>query len=265
MKIETGPKPWFWNMLCNRLLIAAALLLASLVGCSITPQLENSPYFNPPAESSRIIEILDYQGYSGGVELAGWVSVYINGGIPALEKLDEFAQYYVFVAEQYSSNLDTLRQWADNFSVEHDFPQLVFLRVYRRLTSNISSNPDELYGSFFETMVKRTASRRWPAAQKNGEIWALVRRVPSGPPSGASDEESATQPDGASAAQPGSEPANWYDDSKLYSYLILCVIDKAEIENSLKMLMNDIVIDKTFTRAQSSAINSIKSNFFNDF
>ncbi|MDR0409742.1 MAG: hypothetical protein LBH18_05030, partial [Spirochaetaceae bacterium] len=140
---------------CFSLIATFCLALAPLVSCALTPRREEMPY-TAPARSSRVVEVLDYQGREDGLELEDWLSVYIVGGVLALEKLAEFAPYYVFVVEQYSSNLDTLTQWADNFSVEHDFPQLVFLRVYDRLTGNISAIPDDLYGSFFETMIKRT-------------------------------------------------------------------------------------------------------------
>ncbi|MDR0409196.1 MAG: hypothetical protein LBH18_02200, partial [Spirochaetaceae bacterium] len=136
---------------------------------------------------------------------------------------------------------------------EHDFPQLVFLRVYDRLTGNISAIPDDLYGSFFETMIKRTVTLRWARVQKYNGLWAIVRRVPS--------NRQLDQPD-----IPQEEvSADLYDDSSLYAYFVICLIDKTEIEEKLKTLMNDIAIDKTFSRSQISAVNSIKSNFFNGF
>ncbi|MDR2658719.1 MAG: hypothetical protein LBC27_01850 [Spirochaetaceae bacterium] len=216
--------------------------------CTINQRRGNSAYHDPSVQASRIIEILDYQGYNEGAELADWATVYINGGLTALERLDVFASYYVFVAEQYSSNIDTLKQWADNFSIEHDFTQLVLLRVYRRLTSYISSNPAELYGNFFEAMIKKTASYHWPAAQKYDEMWALVSRTPSIYSSGQPDNDN-----------------DQYNDSRLYAYLIINVIEKSKIESGLKEIMDGILIDKSYTRAQISAINAIKSSFFNGF
>jgi hypothetical protein len=240
----------------NLLRIAALSLLAVALFSCASQNRKTLAYSNPYARSSQIIEILDYQGRADGVEMPEWLSLYTSGGIPALEKQREFTRYYLFIAEQSSPNLDTLRQWANNFRVERDFPRLVFLRAYRRLTRNLSITPDELYGSFFEMMMKHTAAQGWPQAQKYAETWALVNRRPvnQGEPASA---ETLPAIDG--------EPPETSADSTVYIYFILSMIEKTEIENNMKALMNDVAIDKTFNRDQVQAINSIKSNFFNGF
>jgi hypothetical protein len=202
---------------------------------------ETLPYSAPSTQARRITEILDYQGRSEGAELPEWVTLYINGGGAALERLYEFDPYYVFVAEQSSSNLDTLLQWADNFSVEQDIPLLVFLRAYRRLTLGLSVNPDEIYGSFFETVMKRAAALKWPFARKYAETWILARRV----------QPSAETEEAAGAT--------------LYMYLIVNIIEKTEVQSALKLVMDGFVIDKTYARDQIQAINAINSNLFDGF
>jgi hypothetical protein len=242
--------------------VFACLCLAPLAAsCAGAVKRETLPYSNPLPETNRIVDVLDYEGRVSGEKLAEWVMLYINGGIPALEKTAEFAPYYVFAAEQSSSNLDTLLQWAKNFNVKQDFPQLVFLRAYKRLTGSLSVNPDELYGSFFETVMKRTASLRWPQAQKYAGTWLLVRRIPV-----SNAGTTAGEPEAGQAFPPNpDETAYSLDMSRLYMYLILCVVEKTEIENVLKNLMNEVVIDKSFLRDQAQAVNAVKSNFFNGF
>jgi hypothetical protein len=251
-------------------LLSALILLGA---CSFTQKQKALPYLAPSAQVSRIIEILDYQGRSSGEDVAEWVSLYINGGISALEGLDEFAPYFVFVAEQSSPDLDTLLQWGRNFSLERDIPQLVLLRAYRRLTGNLSINPDDMYGSFFETFIKRLAALRWPAARKHYEGWVLVRRVPLLPPMDASDSDisdsdvsdSDTPDAGPSEQSLPQEAGEASFDSRLYMYLILNLIERTGFERSLKLIMNDITLDKSLSRDQVQAINSIKSNLFNGF
>ena len=240
------------------------LFFMPFTSCSLSQQRENLPYSVPSAQVSRIIEILDYEGRASGAELPEWVSLYINGGGAALEKLDEFAPYFVFVAEQSLPNLDTLIQWGDNFSLERDVPQLILLRAYRRLTGNLFINPDDLYGGFFEAFIKRLASRRWPTAQKHYQTWVLVRRIPAlapsdTPDSGVSDEDAAEQ----ALPEDSGEGASF--DTRSYMYLILNVIEKTELENAIKFEMNDIKPDAPLSRDQTQAVNSIKSNFFNGF
>lgn len=239
------------------------LFFAPFTSCVLQQRRENLPYLVPSAQVSRIVEILDYEGRASGAELPEWVSLYINGGGAALERLDEFAPYFVFVAEQSLPNLDTLLQWGNNFSLERDVPQLVLLRAYRRLTGNLSVNPDDLYGVFFEAFIKGLSSRRWPLAQKYYQTWILVRRIPGltsqdSPDADMSDEEVPEQD------SPEVEGEASFD-SRLYMYLILNVIEKTEIENTIKFVMNDIDLDKSLSRDQAQAVNSIKSNFFNGF
>jgi hypothetical protein len=255
------------------LLVLPVFALTLIGSCSFTRKQKALPYLAPSVQVSRIIEILDYQGRSSGEEVAEWVSLYINGGVSALERLDEFAPYFVFVAEQSSPDLNTLLQWGRNFSLERDIPQLVLLRAYRRLTGNLSINPDDMYGSFFETFIKRLASLRWPAARKPYERWVLVRRIPLLPPTEISDSEASESdisdsdtPDAAPSEQSlHQEPGEASFDSRLYMYLILNLIERTEIESSLKLIMNDITLDKSLSRDQVQAINSIKSNLFNGF
>jgi hypothetical protein len=225
------------------------LFLIPLFSCVSAEKRESLPYSAPSTQARRIIEILDYQDRADGAELAEWAPPYINGGAAALEKLNEFNRYYVFVAEQSSTNRDTLLQWADNFSVEQDFPQLVFLRAYRRLTGSLSINPDELYGSFFETLMKRIAALKWPFARRYAETWILAHRLPSDIP----------------AASPDSGEPEQVSDSPLCIYMILNVIEKTEVQSALNLVMDDILTDKTFTRDQIQAINALKSNFFDGF
>ncbi|MDR0383196.1 MAG: hypothetical protein LBH50_04340 [Spirochaetaceae bacterium] len=225
------------------------LLLAQLAAsCLAVSRREALPYAKPPVEKNRIAEILDYQ--NSGAGLAGWAAAYMDGGITALEKMDEFASCYAFVAEQSSPNLDTLLLWGENFNVEIDFPQLVFLRAYRRLTDNLSINPDETYGSFFETFMKRMAALRWPEARQYASTWLLARYLPS-------------SPDVSELSEPQPPDADETADSNRYIYLILNIIEKADLENGIAPLLDDF--DGTLPRDQAQAVNSVRARFFDGF
>jgi hypothetical protein len=209
------------------------------------------------------VEILDYKDRASGAKLPEWVSLYINHGVSALEKLEGFAPYFVFVAEQSSPNLDTLLQWSGNFSHERNMTHLVLLRAYRRLTENISVNPDDMYGVFFETFIKRLASRYWPSSQKYDGVWVLVQRLPVAAPQDASASEASYQDDIEQDLPEDTEEET--SGSRLYLYLILNLIEKPELQNAVQFVMNDITLDEALERDQVQAVNSIKANFFNGF
>jgi hypothetical protein len=240
----------------TELTVAFACLF--LAACLSRPQHEPLPYTKPPEEVRLNVEILDYQNSADGEALAEWAELYVNGGIPALEKTDEFAPYYVFVAEQSSPDLDTLLLWRNNFNVEQDFPQFVFLRAYRRLTEDLSINPDETYGAFFETLMKRVISLHWPQARQYADTWLLVHYSMAEPAAPELSEPSEPLP-------VFDEPAETLDNSRLYMYLILIVIEKAEVENVLEALMDETAAGLTPRRDQAQAVNAVKSGFFYAF
>jgi hypothetical protein len=224
--------------------------------CALSrPRYEPLPYTKPPEEVRLNIEILDYQNSADGEALAEWASLYMKGGIPALEKTDEFAPYYVFAAEQSSPDLGTLLLWRDNFNVGQDFPQLVFLRAYRRLTDGLSINPDETYGAFFETLMKRIISLRWPQARQYADTWLLARYFLTEP---ATPEQPEPPPF-------FDEPPEIPDNSRIYIYLILIVIEKAEVEKVLEALIDETAAGLTPRRDQAQAVNAVKSNLFTGF
>ncbi|MDR0387815.1 MAG: hypothetical protein LBH57_07225, partial [Treponema sp.] len=71
----------------------------------------------------------DYQGSGLDEEIPIWVSRYLDRGIEGLEAMNEFAESYVFVAENSGTNIDALSQWALKFSPGQDIAQLVSRRV----------------------------------------------------------------------------------------------------------------------------------------
>jgi hypothetical protein len=231
-------------------------MLLPIASCVSNLRREPLPYNKPPEEVKRNFEILDYQNRTDGENLAEWVTAYMNGGIQALERMNEFAPYYVFVVEQSSPDLNTLILWRDNFRAEQDFPQLVFLRVYRRLTENLSINPDETYGAFFETLMKRIPAIRWPQAQRYADTWVLAHYSLPEP---AAPEPSEPLP------QDFDEQPETPDDSRLYTYLIMVVIEKAEVETVLNALIDETSIDIPLQRDQAQAVSALKSNFFRTF
>jgi hypothetical protein len=248
-------------MVCAKYKIVWLLLVLLSASCALTrSRPEPLPYTKPPEEAKLDFEILDHHNMANGAVLAEWASLYMNGGIPALEKTDEFAPYYVFVAEQTSRALNPLLLWRDNFNVEQDFPQLVFSRAYRRLTNDMSINPDETYGAFFETLMKRITSLRWPQARQYADTWLLVRYSLAGPavPQPAAPEPSVPLPF-------LDEPAEISDDSEVYIYLILTVIEKADVENVLQALVDETSAALPLQRDKVQAINAIKSNLFPSF
>jgi hypothetical protein len=169
-----------------------------------------------------------------GVRLPDWAAAYIEGGDAAVERLPDYARNYVFVAEQASPNADALRRWGEEFSVEANFARLVFMRTRKRLTEGEAANPDETYGAFYEALMKRAAANRWPSAQRGGVSLVPVRYL-----------------DGT-----GREG---------YVCLVLTAIWRAEFEAGMTALLDEAAASGKFSRDEASAINALKTRFFEGF
>jgi hypothetical protein len=218
-----------WRLVPVMLRLAAILILSSCAGK--TKDIVSHTIDIPDIQKTRVV-LLDYENRDSGAVLPAWVNDYLYNDIAAIESRPEFGGQYVFIAEQSSSSLNVLGQWARNFIPGQDFSQLVFLRVYDRLVKSSDDNPDHVYGPFFESLVKKTVLSFWPDAAQKDRIWILVRE----------------------------------NGQDVYKLLLLCVIDADKLQKELMSIMNGIELDKkTFTRSQIQAVNRIKSGFFASF
>jgi hypothetical protein len=176
-----------------------------------------------------------------GVRLPAWAEAYLAGGDAAVERLGgqidglpAAVGVRVFVAEQAAPSADALRRWGEEFSVEGNFARLVFLRTRKRLTEGEAANPDETYGAFYEALLKRVAASRWPAAQRLGDCLLPVRY------------QDGTGREG-------------------YVCLVLTAIGRAEFEAGMTALLDEASASGPFSRDEASAINALKSRFFEGF
>jgi hypothetical protein len=163
-----------------------------------------------------------------------WVTRYIAQGYAGVEALPEFKDNFCFIAEQSQTNLNVLLQWARNFNIEQDFPLLVFLRVYDRLTTGLEESPDYVYGTFFESALKVSSSTFWQEALQKKSYWVFVRNLET--------------------------------NQETYKMLILCVINKDVFKKKFMQILNDIDTNKKEnTRRQTSAVNRLKYYFWDTF
>ncbi|GHV83294.1 hypothetical protein AGMMS50212_06410 [Spirochaetia bacterium] len=196
----------------------------------------------PWSASKKIIvreEILDYQGKKEGRPLPDWLTTYLDGDSTLIENINEYSGSYVFIAEQSSPNYSVLKQWEENFRIEQDFTQLVFYRSYNRMTVDLQEMPDNIYGAFFELFMKSISDSAWQDAERETSFWIRVRSF---------------------------NPNEGGNSQDIYKLMILCLINKYSMQKQMDAILDGIEINrKLYTRAQLSAVNRIKSNFFRSF
>jgi hypothetical protein len=217
-------------------LIAAVLLLSACVTGSaqriILPQKQEAE-----AERIEAYTIVDWQTKTAGQDIPEWVRRFLNGGSREVETMSRYQDRYVFVAAGRGSNLEPLQYWAEKFSGQRDFPRLVAVRMEERLAAAAALHPDDEYGEFFETMVKRASDASYEGVRREDSCW-LQRRFHA-------EEEGA-----------GEEP---------YDFFVLVSIDKEYLAARIRDLLDDPGGIRTPTRYQAAAVDRIREIFFDGF
>jgi len=173
--------------------------------------------------------------------LPDWLSAFLAGGIEEAEKLEAYEGRYLFIASNQGMNFAALSRWADNFSVEYDFPMLVAARIEKRMNVSNSIYPDEEFGVFYETFVKSAYTGEYNRTIKEDIYWIKVRE------SGASNN------------------VEGEDAPEVFIFYVLITVDAKEMQDIVNNLFSQALISSAPTGARALAINRLRQNFFEGF
>jgi hypothetical protein len=231
-------------------IIAAALVFSA---CSsqkkVVFQPEAGPVMLPKQEeTAERWQLLESRNGIAGAFVPDWVNRFLEEGIPAVEASGLYQDKYVFIGENRGTNFNALRQWAEGFTVSQDLPGLVTRRVEHRLLAAASLYPDDEYGEYFETLIKKVSNTEYGEAHKEDIFWVRRRMV-----------------SGSEAPVSGETPPGLPPVYERYEFLVLISIDKPVLQNRIRELMAGIKTTAAPTREQAVAINHIQHTFFEEF
>jgi hypothetical protein len=221
-----------------------ALILCSLIlcGCAgrgkniplvIIPELQNETEINNLIVIDDIIETKDG---AGNTNLPEWLLTFNDGGIDAVERMEQYYGKYCFVGRNESANFEALTKWADNYSEAQAFTRLAAARIEKRLVSKAALYPDDEYGAFYEKLVKKSFDAEYPDASTEDIYWIKKK---------------------------GSSETNGFQDT--YEFFAFISIDKTIMQNVIRKMIAETHAAVTPTRAQNNAINNIQLHFFEGF
>ncbi|AEF81660.1 hypothetical protein [Leadbettera azotonutricia] len=218
-------------------------------GCTSTPTEESRTSAAEASLSAEIPwQITDHRGKAEGAAIPLWVISYLEGGNNAVEALDEYQNRYIFISLNSGANFNALEQWRAGFSPELDFARLGAVRMEKRLLGSAFKNPDDEYGSFFETMIRTASDASWAGAIKEEDFW-IKRHFP--------------EADGPGNEAPrGSEVLR---SSEAWDFFILVSIEKASFASQAMALLRGIKTSSPLSRDQSAAVNRVLDRFFEGF
>jgi hypothetical protein len=232
----------------------AVFLFYALILCSCAGRGKNIPFIvvpelNNEAEidtSIGIDDIIETQGGKGNGNLPEWLLTFNNGGIDAVERMEQYYGKYCFVGRNKSANFEALTKWADNYLETQAFTRLAAARIEKRLISGAALYPDDEYGAFYEKLVKKSFDAEYPDAVAE-EIFWIKKATPS--------------TETLFTAQ--TSEANGFQDT--YEFFAFISIDKTIMQGIIKNMMAQARTATTPIRAQNNAINNIQQHFFEGF
>ncbi|MDR2159337.1 MAG: hypothetical protein LBP23_04630 [Treponema sp.] len=189
------------------------------------------------AERIDAYTIIDWQAKDAEQDIPEWVRRFLNGGNREVETMFRYRGRYVFVAAGRGSSLEPLQYWVEEFSEQRDFPRLVAIRIEERLAAAAALYPDDEYGEFFETMVKRASNASYEGVRREESHWLRRQFLTE-------DEDAGEAP---------------------YDFFVLVSVDKEELATRIEEMLNDPRGIRTPTRYQAAAVDRIRENFFDGF
>jgi hypothetical protein len=235
------------------------LLILTLSGCRLLslrreiplPGVPEKPAPSAAAVGEKdaadfMLQIQDYKGRTAGESIPEWVNRYFAEGAGSVEKMTEYQGKYLFVAKNQGISPQALDQWQAAFSPLQDFAQLAAVRIEARLAQEAGDNyPENVYGPFFEAMVKKAYDTRYQEVQKGENFWVYL---PSQAPPALPEEGEAGS--GEAAARP------------VYIFLVLLSVDKAVFEAQVEGIFDSVKTELSLTRSQEAAVDRARENFF---
>jgi len=218
------------------------IILISCAGQNATAFIPspNTEYFNRDQKTIQIGDIIETKNGNSNLNLPDWFSAFIKGGVEEVEKINAYYGKYVFIGSNEGVNLTALNIWADNFSAVKDFPVYAAKRIEKRMVHAALLYPDDEYGIFFETMVKKAHNTEYPGVVKEDTYWVKLH---------SNGENTGT--------------AN--DNTGIYDFFVLLTIDKITMQNIINKMMAETVTAVNPAGAHRNSVNRLRQYFFEGF
>jgi len=187
--------------------------------------------------------------------LPNWLSAFLAGGIEEAEKIGAYAGKYLFVTVNEGANFALLNKWADNFSVEYDFPMLAAARIEKRMNASNSLYPDDEYGIFYQQFIKNAYSGEYQGTVKEDVYWIKTKAAEGDNANSVGQLPILSDfPVQENAALP-----------EVFIFYVLISIDAQAMQATVNNLFSQAFILSAPTRTRAAAINRLRQNFFEGF
>ena len=225
--------------------VILAVYIILLISCSgqQTVLFRPEPGYHEVVQNYQVSinDITETKAGAGNANIPGWLQAYLNGGVADVEGMVLYFTRYCFIGVNEGSNFNALSKWAENYSVIQDFPRLAAARIEKNLITTATLYPDDEYGSFFETFVKKAFDNEYHDALLEDTFW-IKKRIEQG-----------ENMDGTGSF------------TEIYQFYVFISIEKRRMQIVIQNMMAETLVAVTPTRAQNNAIRRLQQNFFTEF
>lgn len=168
--------------------------------------------------------------------MPSWLRAFFNGGVAEIERGISNQNKYFFVVSNEGININALLLWAENFTPEYDFAILAADRIEKRMISSASLYPDNEYGLFFSTMIKKAYNAEYSGVVKEDTYWVKTRHNDT--------------------VLAGAE---------IYNIFILLSIDKRTMQSIINNMAEESLSGINLNADQKNSVSRLRQNFFTGF
>jgi hypothetical protein len=155
------------------------LLILAVLGCkTTTSQTKEEEKKEEVVKVEEQVEewvIVDHKTKDFGGSVPRWVEK-----TPLqLQKEDMYKDYYVFIEDQIGKDLDGIKIWAQNFSINANIARMVTTRVQARFAGAAVGDKD-MVETYFENVVKSMSEASFSRVVVEDEFWIKKQSKKSG-------------------------------------------------------------------------------------
>jgi hypothetical protein len=159
---------------------AAALFCTA---CAGTPRGTGEGSGAPPPTQAKTIErvIVDYKGASIGADIPNWVEAAINNDYDAISRLSRFQGRVPVINYGSGQNLDLLRSWVNNFSIQAQVARQISNYVEANFGgTQLGSKDTPENRQFVKEIVATFSNVTISGLSQDLDYWTLLRTIDHG-------------------------------------------------------------------------------------
>jgi hypothetical protein len=219
-------------------ILGVLALIFSLVACQSTKKGDPDKLGNADVSKVNRPEIVDYKGSEFQANPPKWITAYIDGGIPAVEKLPEFSGKYCIIFEMDAENKDSVMLMIANFRAANEIAGRISTRVQSRF-AGAQVGDQKTLETYMESVVKVAREATVSGFFQDGEMWTQLQTF-----------------------KPGAKKE---PDKVIFRGYQLWTIDKDLLKQQIDKILDSTAANEPKTPEKQAAIDRVKEAFYEGF